>query len=164
MNKIKHITTSTYNPTSNGISERLNQTIIKILKIYKNQNIKKIINIIKKNLNETYNTSIENFPNKILKEYELNMNKNSKIIEEIKNINQNKRKNNLQIINNKRRDVIFKEGDLVFIKNHIKGKLEEKYKRPYEITKIFNNINIIEVSQPNGVFKINIKNVKLFRA
>ncbi|KAG0440307.1 Retrovirus-related Pol polyprotein from transposon 17.6 [Dictyocoela muelleri] len=142
-NKIKHITTSAYNPTSNGISERLNQTIIKNLKINKHKNIKEIIRLIMINLNETYNTSIEDFPINILNEYKTNKDKNSKTILKIKNINQLKRERNLENINSKRKENKFIKGNLVLVKNHIKGKLEDKYTGPFEISKTFKNKNIV---------------------
>ena len=49
---ITHIKTSPYNPCSNGISERINQTILSILRIYrKNLNIEDILKIINLRLN-----------------------------------------------------------------------------------------------------------------
>lgn len=51
---IKHVMTSPYNPTANGISERINSTIKNILRIYKGHNLRQIIQKIEVNLNYCY--------------------------------------------------------------------------------------------------------------
>lgn len=48
---IKHTTTSPYNPTANGISERLNQTISTAMRMFKNEAIENISRKLKKRLN-----------------------------------------------------------------------------------------------------------------
>ncbi|KAG0420421.1 Transposon Tf2-6 polyprotein [Dictyocoela roeselum] len=159
---IKHIKTSAYNPTSNGISERINQTIIKVLKIFKGNTIKKITILILKNLNQCYNTAIQNFPEKILDGY-----KNDKYqteIEKVKQLNELKRQKTLENINKNRKDFDFKIDDMVLHKNHLKGKLESKYEGPYLITRVFNNKNIVEIEKQNGLFRVNIKNIKPYQA
>ncbi|KAG0435772.1 Pro-Pol polyprotein [Dictyocoela muelleri] len=88
-NNMKHIKISSYNPTANGISERLNQTILKIFRIYKGNCIQKIIPIIKKNLNENYNTAIKNFPSDIFNKYIKNETINLKQIKSIDNFKRN---------------------------------------------------------------------------
>ncbi|KAG0434987.1 Retrovirus-related Pol polyprotein from transposon 17.6 [Dictyocoela muelleri] len=101
-NNIKHIKTTPYNPTSNGISERLNQTILKTMKIYKGGKISRVPRYIKLNLNEAYNTAVENFPIDILEAYK---NKNHIFIQKIKKkINEDKRNLNLKNINKNRKD------------------------------------------------------------
>lgn len=61
-NKMKQKFTSTYNPTGNGVSERVNGIINTILRIYKIWSLKIIQEVIKQRLNETYHSAIENIP------------------------------------------------------------------------------------------------------
>ncbi|KAG0438696.1 Retrovirus-related Pol polyprotein from transposon TNT 1-94 [Dictyocoela muelleri] len=91
-NNVRKLKTTPYNPTSNGISERLNQTIFKTIKIYKGSKISIVLRYIKLNLNKTYNTAVKNFPFDILEAY-----KNHIFIQKIKKINEDKRNLNLKI-------------------------------------------------------------------
>ncbi|KAG0420257.1 Pro-Pol polyprotein, partial [Dictyocoela muelleri] len=154
-----HTKITPYNPTSNGISERLNQTIVKLLKIFKHSRINKIIPIIKTNLNNVYNTAIENFPNDIFLNYKNNKSLDLTKIKEIDELKRIKSNNN---INLNRKEFRFNVGDKILTKNNIKGKLITKYEGPYTISKIFKNVNIVEVEKPNGRFIMNIKNLKPF--
>ncbi|KAG0442714.1 Retrovirus-related Pol polyprotein from transposon 17.6 [Dictyocoela muelleri] len=122
--KIKHIKTSPYNPQSNGISERINQTILKVLKIFQGLSINYILKTISKNLNNVYNTSIKNFPRQIIELYKSKP--THQIFQKIKQLNSNSKKRNLVKINRNRNNNEFKIGDQVLLKNFKIGKLEEK--------------------------------------
>lgn len=49
--KIKHVFSSIYNPTFNGIAERTNKIIKELLRTYKGNNLKKVIKIANLRLN-----------------------------------------------------------------------------------------------------------------
>ncbi|KAG0420259.1 Retrovirus-related Pol polyprotein from transposon TNT 1-94 [Dictyocoela roeselum] len=68
-NKIKHIKTSSHNPTCNGISERLNSTIGVICRISKGMSIKELINNIFKGINFTCNSRLGVSPFEMIYKY-----------------------------------------------------------------------------------------------
>lgn len=61
-NNIKYNSVPPYTPPSNGISERMNQIFLKIIRIYKHRGIKKILSKIRQRLNHNYLTSINSIP------------------------------------------------------------------------------------------------------
>ncbi|KAG0441657.1 Pro-Pol polyprotein [Dictyocoela muelleri] len=91
---IKQIFTTPYNPTGNSISERINQIITKILRIYKGWNLEQIKIIIENRINKIVNTSFGNSPEEILK-----FNKQAKDF----HLNENKYENKNQKVKNKNR-------------------------------------------------------------
>lgn len=115
-NKIKHLFIPSYTPSSNGISERLNRTIIQILRLYKNIQLQKILEIIKRRLNIIYHRGVKGFPISILEEPNaLNQVNN--------NITELKKKP-------------FKIGDQVLLKNFGASKTEKQFRGNYKINKV----------------------------
>ncbi|KAG0428014.1 Retrovirus-related Pol polyprotein from transposon [Dictyocoela muelleri] len=128
------------------------------MKIYKNFSIKEVLEKIKLNLNETYNTAIKNFPKDVF--YNFKNKINSDEILKIKNINKSIKIKNMKLLNNQRKDINYKIGDQILLRNNVRGKLENNFEGPFKITKIFENKNIIEIQKPTGIFRVNIKNIK----
>ncbi|KAG0438376.1 Transposon Tf2-8 polyprotein [Dictyocoela muelleri] len=65
--QVKHIFSSPNNPTSNSISERINQQINTIMKMYYTKlPLTKILEIIHNRLNLVYNTTLKASPNELL--------------------------------------------------------------------------------------------------
>lgn len=60
--EIKHILIPTYSPQSNGITERLNRTIGEVLRLYKGENFNKVLEVVHRRINFTYNTSLNAIP------------------------------------------------------------------------------------------------------
>ncbi|KAG0441764.1 Gag-Pro-Pol polyprotein [Dictyocoela muelleri] len=63
---IQHIMTTPFNPTCNGISERINLTIKNILRIYKNETLAQTIKKIEINLNFIFHSIINASPIDVL--------------------------------------------------------------------------------------------------
>ncbi|KAG0435282.1 Transposon Tf2-6 polyprotein, partial [Dictyocoela muelleri] len=121
-NNIKQIFTSPFNPTGNSISERINQQITDILRIYKGWDIDIIKEIIENRLNNIVKISTKMKPSDIVfsKSKTMNLNKNETKIK--RSIKHN-----------------YQTGDLILIKNHIIGKLEQPFLGPFEIERISND-------------------------
>jgi transposase InsO family protein len=54
--------TPIYHPSSNGISERLNQAVAEVLRMYRGKSILEIKKLIEFRLNNNYNRSIKQIP------------------------------------------------------------------------------------------------------
>lgn len=65
-NGIKHILNTSYNPTGNGMTERVNKEINLIMRMYRNGSMKEILRMINMRLNYTYQTTIKEIPIEIL--------------------------------------------------------------------------------------------------
>ncbi|KRH93757.1 pol polyprotein, partial [Pseudoloma neurophilia] len=65
--KIKQIFASTYNPTGNGISERINQTISTVLRIYKGWDLKLLKIVLENRLNNIFHYGIKMIPTEAAK-------------------------------------------------------------------------------------------------
>jgi hypothetical protein len=67
---VYHIKTSTYNPTGNSNSERINAHISIVLRIYKGFDLKKIKQIIENRINNVFHSSINDTPKSIVEKYQ----------------------------------------------------------------------------------------------
>ncbi|KAG0429710.1 hypothetical protein DMUE_5726 [Dictyocoela muelleri] len=103
--------TSPYNPTCNGISERLNATIKNKLRIYKGESLNEIVKKIEVNLNFSFHSTLKASPIEILKGYSVFdllkknikdklpiIKANEKIIKENEIKNGNKKRRDLNLI------------------------------------------------------------------
>ncbi|KRH93384.1 putative LTR retrotransposon, partial [Pseudoloma neurophilia] len=151
---IKQIFATRFNPTGNAISERINSTILLILKIYKNWPLEIVQVIIENRLNTQYHSSIGRIPKSVLEEYSINPN--------LQVVNQ---PNNYDIekINKSRRPHTYNIGDLILKKAQVKNKLDQLYIGPFKIISIDSNQQTLEVElSSNKTEKLNIKQVKPF--
>ncbi|KAG0436864.1 Transposon Tf2-8 polyprotein [Dictyocoela muelleri] len=150
---ITQIFTTPYNPTGNAISERINQQITCILRIYKGWNLELLKLVIENRINKIVNTSFNNTPTEIISshknnpEFRLNTNKN--------------KTSNFTNKNKKRNKHDYKVGYKIIIKNNPKSKIESPYLGPFEISEIINNKqNIKFINKKGKETKCNIKQVK----
>lgn len=161
-NEIRHIKTSTYNPTCNSIVERANSNIGAIARISRNKHLEDLRTDILNYMNLTANRTTKMSPYEIVygfspfdvtkrintrtKELQFARTEHSIIIEQEKN-------------NKKRLDFIYKSGDRVYKKNHDPDKLAEKWTGPFLVTKVIDQ-NVVEIQQKNKITRENIKNLK----
>ncbi|KAG0442535.1 Gag-Pro-Pol polyprotein, partial [Dictyocoela muelleri] len=68
---IQHIKTSPYNPTANGISERINSNIKNVLRIYKGSELSSVIQKVEINLNLTHHSILKASPVEILQGFSI---------------------------------------------------------------------------------------------
>ncbi|KAG0440341.1 Pro-Pol polyprotein [Dictyocoela muelleri] len=126
------ICTPIYHPSSNDISERLNQTVAEVLRIFKGKSIYTIESLINKRLNINHHRSIQEQPSTIIYGYsEYDLYKNKELNLPNLKSNQDQENKSLKIIYNN-----FKIGDYAYIKNFNNNKSEDLYIGPYEIVKI----------------------------
>ncbi len=139
-NNIKHVTTTPYNPESNGSSERINQVIRRVLVCTKGENITKVVKIINQALQHSYHRCIGKSPYEILKGTSifdpLKRSKNVNLKEVVDRSDRCKMTSVMQR-NKTRRNFQFQVGDKVMLRNPIQmSKFEPKWKGPYEIIKL----------------------------
>ncbi|KAG0440786.1 Transposon Tf2-8 polyprotein [Dictyocoela muelleri] len=84
--QIKHILTSAYNPTCNGISERLNSKIATICRISRGSSIKELIINIFKGLNIPYHTRLGASPFEMIYKYSIFDPRKQNLHDKIKNL------------------------------------------------------------------------------
>ena len=150
-NNIELIFTSVDNPQSNGLNERLNQTLINRIRCKLNEDDQdkpwtKLAEICTEEYNKTRHTSTKFEPAYLLKgetteiipvELQHNKNLEEDRIQALKNSEDNFMQNKRRIDRN-RKDYEFKEGDLVYIESSNKlnrKKLDEIRKGPFKIIK-----------------------------
>jgi transposase InsO family protein len=119
-NKIKQTFSSPYNPQGNGMVERVNSTILPILRIFKGTSKRTIIKALLTNLNFTYQRSIKCAPSEMVYSKSIFAIGRRNKVTTIQEANENSKKQahiNNSITNKKRNcDFKFKPDDQVFIK------------------------------------------------
>lgn len=153
---IKQIFTSPYNPSGNGISERLNATISTILRIYKGWKTKIIKEIIEKRLNNIYLSSINATARDVLEK--------TATIENNKDHIESQQRKNLQKCNKRRLKASFKIGDKILVKNKIINKGDFLYEGPYTVKNIKQGCVQIEKGKRDNkrINLVNIRHIKPF--
>ncbi|KAG0435152.1 hypothetical protein DMUE_4855 [Dictyocoela muelleri] len=151
--KLKQIYTTPYNPTGNSISERINQIITKILRIYKGWSLDQIKIIIENRINKIVNTSFGKSPAEILRLNKQNknfiLNKNN--YEQKNHKNKNRNRNNYE----------YKPKDLILIITLQKTKTDSPFIGAFIIENISNDKQVISYTDQKGKKNnSNTKNVK----
>lgn len=116
-----------YTPASNGISERINVAISKVLRMNGDKNIKAITWKIRQKLNKNYNTSIKCTPYSLLRGFHFY---------DLRNRKQNKRLKDLNLKIKKKYSESLHVGDRVYQKNFSSNKLDDTFLGPLEIIEI----------------------------
>ncbi|KAF9761155.1 hypothetical protein NGRA_2817 [Nosema granulosis] len=120
-----------YHPSSNGISERLNQTVAEVLRMYKEENIEKIKELIMRRLNTNYHR-VEEQPLAIVSVFsEFDIVKR-KEIHKPKDHKKNAEDNLEYLADTKCKRLSI--GDKVLVRNFNRSKLDDLYVGPFEIS------------------------------
>ncbi|KAG0441142.1 Transposon Tf2-8 polyprotein [Dictyocoela muelleri] len=164
-NCIKHIQTSPYNPTANGISERINSTIKNILRIYKGKLLKDVIAKIETNLNFTYHSIMKTSPFEILHGYSIFevTNKNNNKCLDLKQAEKNRKIKDQEKKNRERIDLAIKKGDYVLRKNVVQDKILDKFLGLFQVVEVNKMRGNVWVDEGNRIVRHNWKNLKSYR-
>ncbi|KAG0419999.1 Pol polyprotein [Dictyocoela roeselum] len=161
---IKHVLTSAYNPTCNGISERINSTIATICKISGRSTIPSLIKNISIGLNLPCHSKLKTSPFEMIFKYsilDVSRRNLSKKIQKLKREEAMNIKIDNQKMNQGRIKHQYKIGGLIYKKTHYPDKILDKWKGPFKITKIIKNDTFI-IDEVNKLNRVNIKNIKPF--
>ncbi|KAI5153692.1 hypothetical protein ENBRE01_3227, partial [Enteropsectra breve] len=140
---IKHYCSTTYHPQGNGLSERLNQTIARVLRCFPEISIKEICKRIEFTLNNTYHSSLGCSPHELTQSFShfdphrrtLPNSYTSAVL-----ISEEANKRNLKKINDKR--IAFpqiKLGDKVWKRVMIRKKYDDFFEGPFLVIEKYDN-------------------------
>ncbi|KAG0432648.1 hypothetical protein DMUE_5483 [Dictyocoela muelleri] len=164
-NNISHRKTAPYNPMSNGISERINSTILFILRIYKGDTLSEVIKNIEINLNFTYHSILRSSPMEFLNGYSLFDIVKRDLSEDIEKClarEENLKREELRKLNEKKKVTTYHKCDKILRKNVVNDKILNRYMGPFEVIKVNNESGKIWIKEGRRINRHNIKNVKPF--
>ncbi|KRH92683.1 putative transposable element [Pseudoloma neurophilia] len=145
--------TFAYNPTGNGISERINQQITQILRMYKGWSLNMIKEIIENRLNNMFHSTLKDIPANIVIQ-KLNGNNI-----QIKSTQKDKQ---LIKMNAGRRQYKYSINQEVLIRNMTSCKTDSLFEGPYKIISIDLSDEVFIIDKGDKVVRVNIKRVKPF--
>ena len=162
-NNITHYTSCTYNPTGNSISERLNQTIAKVVRLNKQASISSVTNKINWVLQNTYSSSLKASPHEVrfgVSNYDpLHRNLTGLLEQSIANV-QLSNTRQLDTINKKRKNKTYTIGDTVYYKIPVRTKFDYLWAGPYKVKGISTSNNNLLIASPTKEILANIKQVR----
>ncbi|KAG0439135.1 Transposon Tf2-9 polyprotein, partial [Dictyocoela muelleri] len=162
-NGITHIKTSPYNPTANGISERINYSIANILRMNKGKSLKDIVKKIEVHLNLTHHTILNASPLEFINKFSVfdplardlsNNLAGVKIREKNKKESEMKRKNKLRC------EIKLNVGDKVLRRNVVQDKILDRYLGPFEVIKVSEDYGNVWIMEGKRLVRHNVKNLK----
>lgn len=158
---IRHIKTTSYNPTGNSISERLNQIIGRTFRCNPTLPVKEIIKMAEFSLQSAYNRVLGASPEEIvLGKSSFDPNPHSLKLD-LPKLNERQTKilqKQQSAMNSKRKNHIYKPGDLVMKKIEVRGKFDPFYEGPLQIDKILNE-NVYILKNENKKITANLKQI-----
>lgn len=162
-NQITHIKTSPYNPTSNGVSERVNYAIANILRINKGNPLAEVIKKIEVHLNFTHHSILNASPMEVISKrsvFDILQKDISRELNECKAREKIKKEKELKIKNSKRKEIRFRVGDKVLRKNVVNDKILDRYLGPFEVVKVSENYGNVWIKEGKRIKRHNVKNLK----
>lgn len=153
---IKVIHTTPYNPTGNSVSERINRTIGELLRIYKGERLKKILNHINTRLQRCYHRTIGMTPTQLIERIKIN----PTVIQQIQQRLINQQQSREDKVNKKRTTHVYKHGDQVYYKKHTNTKFEPLYEGPYVITDVSQGPNVFTIQGNSKSIRTNVKRIR----
>lgn len=161
--QIKHVVTTTYNPTGNSISERINQTISRVLQVSQRMKLKEVLKKLNTTLQNMTHRVLEASPHEIVKlksifdpKEEILEGFTPDIAKQIVRANQK----SIERINMKRNNHNFEIGDSVYKKILRRTKLFPQWSGPYQIKSMNQDKTVMLISNEGHEEKINIKAIR----
>ncbi|KAG0420508.1 Transposon Tf2-6 polyprotein [Dictyocoela roeselum] len=161
-NNVKHILTSAYNPTCNGISERINGTIGNICRISRKRTIKELLRNLFIGINFTCHTTLGLSPFELVYKYspfDAFKRDLTREVNEAKSLESSKAERLCEINKKGRIKHEYKKGDLIFKKMHHPDKIREKWAGPFRIEKLINKDTYV-IDEGTKLTRQNIKNIR----
>ena len=167
LHQIKHSYAAAYNPSCNGIAEKLNVIFGNGLRILKNTNFKDSVKRIQDAYNSTFHSTIKTLPilaSRLTIEPIIAV-KNTPILskEEVFRHSNIKASQNMQRSNSIRRNFTYTKGQQVLVKAINPTKIESRWLGPYIIQATKSNGNTLLLRMGNKTKWLNIKMIKPFR-
>jgi len=163
---IKHIMCSAYSPTSNGMAERINQTITFVLCHFKHLGMNAAVDLAERKLNLCFNRSIGCSPITLINQHHpLDITKSiaTNSPEDAVETSNSNAKANLEHQNKHRTKIHqYKLQDSVFIRSHEPGKLAPNWNGSYSIIEIHTNPNVVTLDNGIRQIRTNIRQIRPF--
>lgn len=159
---IRNSTTTPYNPTGNSISERINQTITRVMQTHKGERLREVIKKINYVLQNQYHSRLACSPQ------EFRTGKSSMVggecarstTLEINNKGKAQSMRDLIKINRGRKPYEYQIGEKIYVKNLRTNKLDPYWRGPEKIRRILRDQNVLETEGGRHIRKNNIKNCR----
>ncbi|KAG0420244.1 Transposon Tf2-9 polyprotein [Dictyocoela roeselum] len=162
-NHINHILTAPNNPTGNSIVERANKEIGFVLRVSRGSTLQQLLNNIWTRLNLNINISTNYAPFELFFEKPVFSNYHGSLKIDIKDVRKRMKESSDKYnekIAKTRKNIIYREGNLVFTRNFDQDKVKSKWNGPYKIVKISSSGSNVYVDKGNKIMRVSIKNVK----
>eukprot|EP00477_Mikrocytos_mackini_P000223 GAHX01000236.1.p1 GENE.GAHX01000236.1~~GAHX01000236.1.p1 ORF type:complete len:505 (+),score=69.11 GAHX01000236.1:395-1909(+) len=162
-NGIKHIKTTPFNPTSNSLSERLNQQLGNVVRMAKGSTFGDIKRRSHKRLNLCADRTTGFSPYEKLRKISIFDFERRDLTEEINKALLNKRhelERNTRNTNKKRINFDFQPGKYVFIRALHPLKTDCRWRGPYEIVSVDQKRNFVWIQEENRQSRVNIKQIR----
>ncbi|KII65927.1 Transposon Tf2-9 polyprotein [Thelohanellus kitauei] len=153
--------TSTYNPTANGISERINSTISTVLRICQNQDLSKSIMLVNTRLNCSFHRILNTTPFELKYNYAYldPLKRQVNKLEEAKQRTLHNIQANEDKVNESRNCTYkYKVNSKVYVRSTNTGKLDPRYEGPFQVLDVKDNRLFLKVG--NREEWVNIKRIK----
>ncbi len=159
---IKHHVTTTFNPEANGVSERVNCTIKRILNCNQGMNLIGVVQKINYALKHAINRMTGFSPYEIIMGKSIfdplqrNLDINPEEISETSDRNKAK---SLEYANMNRKFIAYKVGDKVYKKYELKGKNQPLWCGPFTVKRICNE-SVLEIEDDQKTIKVNHRKIR----
>ncbi|KAG0433986.1 Gag-Pro-Pol polyprotein [Dictyocoela muelleri] len=164
--EVKHVTSAPYNPTGNGVVERINKEIGVVLRLSRGSNVNELKDKIWIRLNCTFNRNTGYPPYEIYYKKPIfkNISKNvtineDEIIERLKL----QRISYKKYLEKHRIPMKYVTDDMILIKNNPQDKIMSKWIGPFKVIRVSKSGNNIYVETKNKIMRVSVKNCRPYK-
>ncbi|KAF9761845.1 Gag-Pol polyprotein [Nosema granulosis] len=164
-NNVKHIMSSSYNPTGNSIVERINHVIGNSLRCLKDIDFKNAVAKTAFALKHSYHQILGTTPYQVVTgTHTFNPLINGRIKhQDLKLRKKIRSTQDLERRNKARVPYSYKRGSLVVVKNHDPAKMEQRWLGPYTLLKVRMKKNYVIVEIDEQPVRVNLKRIRPFQ-